>query len=146
MKMPLILTSLAFALLSGASLAQGNSSGSSSDQQTQGQNQGGQPDIGITVQELDVIVEGWSAKKDILNKPVFNDAKQRIGKVEDIIITPDEGVSFAIIGVGGFLGIGRHDVAIPVEQIDLQDGRFVLPGASKEALKSMPKFDYKGAK
>ncbi len=44
---------------------------------------------------------------------------------------------------GGFLGVGRHDVAIPVSQIKQQsDGKFILAGATKDALKAMPPFEY----
>ena len=47
-----------------------------------------------------------------------------------------------IVGTGGFIGIGRHDVAIPVTQIIEQDSKLVLPGASKDAVKAMPQFEY----
>jgi hypothetical protein len=33
-------------------------------------------------------------------------------------------------------------VAVPVNQLKQQDGRFVLPGATKEAIKALPKFEY----
>jgi hypothetical protein len=101
--------------------------------------------LGVTVVEMEAIIIGWSAKKDLLDKTVQNDKKEKIGKIEDIIVTPDAKIpfaSYAIIGVGGFLGIGRNDVAIPMEQIKLQDGNLVLPGATKEALKKLPKFEY----
>jgi len=42
----------------------------------------------------------------------------------------------------GFVGLGRHDVAIPVTQLKQQDGKFVLPGATKEAIKALPRFEY----
>jgi len=46
------------------------------------------------------------------------------------------------VGTGGFAGVGRHDVAIPVRLIQLQDdGKFVLPGATA-AIKSLPRFEY----
>jgi len=51
-------------------------------------------------------------------------------------------VSYAIIGAGGFLGVGRHDVAIPVSQLKEEGGKFILAGATKEAVKAMPEFDY----
>jgi sporulation protein YlmC with PRC-barrel domain len=104
----------------------------------------GEPDIGVI--ELDVITPGWSAKRDILGKPVYNEQKQRIGKITDIIITPDNAVSFAIIGAGGFLGVGRHDVVIPVDQMRSIDDHYVLPGATKAALKALPAFHYRRAK
>jgi sporulation protein YlmC with PRC-barrel domain len=98
--------------------------------------------LGVTVVEMEAVVLGWSARKDLLEKNVYNDAKQKIGSIEDIIITPDNAASFAIIGVGGFLGIGERRVAIPFKQIKLQGGNLVLPGASKEALKALPEFKY----
>ena len=47
---------------------------------------------------------------------------------------------------GGFVGLGRHDVAIPASHLQVQDGKFVLPGATKEVIKSLPKFQYAKAK
>ncbi len=98
--------------------------------------------LGVSASEMREVTLGWSAKNQILKKAVYNEKSQRIGIVDDIIIAPDKAVSYAIIGVGGFLGVDRHDVAIPVSQIKLQDGKFVLPGASKEALEATPKFEY----
>ena len=98
--------------------------------------------LGITVDEVVVVAKGWSAKKQILGKAVYNDKKQKIGKVDDLIIAPDSAVSFAIIGAGGFLGIDRHDVAIPAKQLKIETGKITLPGATKEAIKAMPKFEY----
>lgn len=96
----------------------------------------------VTEQQMETIVEGWSVKRDILGELVYNDQNQEIGAIDDIIITPDNYVSFAIIGVGGFLGFAKHDVVIPVEQLQIVDGEFVLPGATKEELKRLPKFEY----
>lgn len=102
----------------------------------------GRATLGVAVAQMDAVVAGWSAKKTLLGKPIVNDQKQRVGKVEDIIITPDNAVSFAIVSTGGFVGVGKHDVAIPIDQIKFADGNFVLPGATKDALKALPKFEY----
>lgn len=99
----------------------------------------------IGVVELSLVAPAWGARKDIMGKPVYNEQDQRIGKIDDIIITPDNAVSFAIIGTGGFLGIGRHDVVIPVGRIQSKNGKYVLPGATKAALKALPAFKYKGS-
>src|SRR5208282_4369612 len=98
--------------------------------------------IGVAAAEMRDVTYGWSAKRQVLGKPVYNEKNERIGVIDDIIIAPDKAVSYAIIGAGGFLGVDRHDVAIPVSQIKLQAGKFVLPGASKEALEATPKFEY----
>lgn len=47
-----------------------------------------------------------------------------------------------IVGAGGFVGIGRHNVAIPISQVQEQDGRIVLAGATKDNVKAMPDFVY----
>ena len=98
--------------------------------------------IGVASAEMREVTYGWSAKRQVLGEPVYNDKNQVIGKVDDVIIAPDKAVSYAIIGAGGFLGVDRHDVAIPVSQIKLQDGKLVLPGASKQALEAQPNFEY----
>ncbi len=102
----------------------------------------GSSTIGITTEELKVVAVGWSAKKKILGKAVYNDNKQKIGVVDDLIIAPDRSVTYAIIGVGGFVGVGKHDVAIPVNQLKVDQDRIVLSGGTKDALKALPKFEY----
>jgi hypothetical protein len=62
--------------------------------------------------------------------------------VDDLIITPDRSVSYAIVGTGGFLGIDRHDIAIPVGQFKVEGDKLMLPGATQDTLKALPKFEY----
>ena len=102
----------------------------------------GSTTLGVTVEEQKVLAMGWSAKKQILGKAVYNSGGEKIGEVEDLIITPEKAVSYAIVGTGGFLGIAQHDVAIPVGQLKLEGDKLMLPGATKEGLKALPKFEY----
>ncbi len=103
--------------------------------------------LGVTVVETETVVLGWSAKRDLLGKTVVNDKNDKIGKVDDVIISPSKGSSapaapFAIIGVGGFLGIGERSVAIPMDQLKVSNKQLTLPGATKDALKALPPFVY----
>jgi hypothetical protein len=102
----------------------------------------GSTTIGVTVTEMNEIIAGWSAKKNILGKPVYNDANQKVGSIDDIIITPEKFVSYAIVGTGGFVGLMKHDVAIPMSHLQMDKGKAVLPGATKEVLKALPEFAY----
>ena len=102
----------------------------------------GSTTIGISVEEMKAVAIGWSAKKKILGKAVYNDKNEKVGVVDDLIITPEKSVSYAIIGAGGFVGIDRHNVAIPIGQFKEEKGKIVLPGATKDALKAMPKIEY----
>lgn len=54
----------------------------------------GSTTIGVSQEETKLVATGWSAKKKILGKAVYNDSNQRIGTVEDLIISPDRSVSF----------------------------------------------------
>jgi sporulation protein YlmC with PRC-barrel domain len=102
----------------------------------------GQTTLGVTVVELADIVKGWSAQKQLLGQSVYNDKDEKIGKIEDIIISPERSVSYAIVGSGGFLGIGSHDVAIPSSQFHMTKDRLILPGATREKVRAMPPFEY----
>ena len=98
--------------------------------------------LGVTVTELQEVTKGWSVKRTILGQPVYNDNKERVGTVDDLIVTPEKAISYAIVNAGGFLGLAKHNVAIPVSQFKLVDNKLVLPGATKEALKASPEFQY----
>jgi sporulation protein YlmC with PRC-barrel domain len=102
----------------------------------------GSTTVGVAVEEMKAVVLGSSAKKQILGKTVYNEKDEKVGKVDDIIIAPDKSVSYLIIGAGGFVGLGKHDVAIPMAQIKEQNGKIVLSGATKEVVKALPPFEY----
>ncbi len=102
----------------------------------------GSTTVGVTVEELKEVAVGWSAKKQILGQRVYNEKNEKVGAIDDIIITPERAVSYVIVGAGGFVGVGRHDVAIPIGQLKQQGGKFVISGATKEAIKALPKFEY----
>ncbi|OXC75320.1 hypothetical protein BSU04_27480 [Caballeronia sordidicola] len=92
--------------------------------------------------ETELIVRGWSVKKGFLGKPVVNDDGEQIGVVHDIIIAPDRSASFAIVAAHQFAGVAQHDVAIPIDQLDFVKGKLTLAGATRDAIKAMPTFQY----
>jgi hypothetical protein len=102
---------------------------------------GTQP-LSVTVEQSQALLEGWSVKKSVLGKPVYNDDNAKVGVIRDLIIAPDGSVSAAIVAAGGFLGVASHDVAVPIASLDVRNGNLYLPGATKEALKATPAFQY----
>jgi sporulation protein YlmC with PRC-barrel domain len=98
--------------------------------------------ISVSKSEMRQVATGWSAKKQILGKDVYNDSGEKIGEINDLIVAPNRSVSYAIVGVGGFLGMGDHEVAVPVSKLKQQMGKIVLNGATKDALKAAPQFEY----
>ncbi|MDR6490595.1 sporulation protein YlmC with PRC-barrel domain [Paraburkholderia terricola] len=98
--------------------------------------------IGVSVEQDQLIVEGWSAKKSLLGKAIYNDSGEKVGVLHDIIIAPDNAVSFAIVAAHQFLGVSQHDVAVPMSQLNYVSGKLVWAGATRDALKSIPAFRY----
>ena len=98
--------------------------------------------VGVAAAELRDVALGWSIKRQVLGQAVFNDKDERIGTVDDVVIAPDKAVSYVIVNAGGFIGVTKHDVAVPVSQLKQVDGKLVLPGATREALKASPPFEY----
>jgi sporulation protein YlmC with PRC-barrel domain len=98
--------------------------------------------VSVSTTELREVAMGWSAKKQILGEDVYNNIGEKVGEINDLIVTPNKALSYAIVGVGGLLGVGEHEIAVPVGQLKQEKGQIVLPGATKEALKAAPKFEY----
>ena len=103
---------------------------------------GGSTTVGVAITESTQLAIGWSVKKTLLGKTVYNETGTAVGKVQDLIVSPDRDVSYVIVGAGGFIGIGRHDVAVPIAQIVDRGGRLVMDGATKDAIKALPAFNY----
>jgi len=102
---------------------------------------GTQP-LSVTVEQSQALLQGWSVKKSILGKAVYNDQNEKIGSIRDLVVAPDGSLSAAIVSAGGFLGVASHDVAVPIAALDIRGGNFYLAGATKDALKATPEFQY----
>lgn len=102
----------------------------------------GSTTLGVTITETKAVAEGWSVRRQILGETLANDKGDKIGKVEDVIVGPDGKLTFAIVDVGGFLGMGEHRVAVPVSTVKEGDRKAIIAGATKESLKALPTFKY----
>ncbi|MEA2987569.1 MAG: hypothetical protein QOG83_280 [Alphaproteobacteria bacterium] len=77
---------------------------------------------------------------------VYDPNDNKIGEVMDVLVDKQGKVDALIVGVGGFLGIGEKDVAVPFTavQFKTKDNNKWWPvmNASKDALKNAPGFKY----
>ena len=83
----------------------------------------------------------------MIGKDVVNQDGEEIGSVENMLITDTDNIQYAIVSVGGFLGIGDKLVAVPTNnlQFDKDQENVTLKNITKEALESAPGFDYAGS-
>ena len=102
---------------------------------------------------------------EIKGVDVYNDRNEKIGSVDDVLVDQHGSVKAVVIGVGGFLGVGERNVAVPFNQLhwqmnatnannqpanghqvaqDTHPARAVLPGVTKDQLQKAPEFKYAG--
>jgi PRC-barrel domain len=87
------------------------------------------------------VATGYRVSK-VVGSTVVNEANETVGTIDDLIVTPNEVVPFAVLSVGGFLGMGTKYVVVPYNSLKVQDKKMVLPGATKDSLKALPEFKY----
>lgn len=83
---------------------------------------------------------------DYIGKQIYNANNESIGDVNDLILEENGGIVAAVVGVGGFLGIGEKDVALPMSKVSMtrdaennNDVRLTTTETA-EALQSAPEF------
>ena len=83
------------------------------------------------------------------DRDVYNSAGERIGTVSDLIAGPDGRITAVVIGVGGFLGIGEKEVAVPFSSMQIvrrdNDWHLVIAG-TRDALRNAPPYEDTGAR
>jgi sporulation protein YlmC with PRC-barrel domain len=91
--------------------------------------------------DVQQLAAGYRSTK-VVGSNVLNDAGETIGKIEDVLISSDGKHPFAILSIGGFLGMGAHLIAVPYDTMVFGDNRITLPGATKEGLRMLPEFKF----
>lgn len=84
---------------------------------------------------------------DVYGQDVYDKGQNKIGKIDNLQVDESGKITNAIVGVGGFLGMGERDVAVPYSQIKwtTKDGKTWMElDHSKDQLKAMAPVDSKG--
>lgn len=76
---------------------------------------------------------------------VYDPNKNKIGTIDDMTVTDNGQIEAFIIGVGGFLGMGEKNVAVPYNSVkaEMKDNAWYLTlNTTKDALKGAPGVTY----
>ena len=103
--------------------------------------QGTQQTLSLMKVDPQSVATGYRTSK-VVGSTVVNEANETVGTIDDLIVTANEKVPFAVLSVGGFLGMGSKYVVVPFSSLQVQDKKMMLPGATKESLKGLPEFKY----
>jgi sporulation protein YlmC with PRC-barrel domain len=82
---------------------------------------------------------------DWYKQDIYDPSDSKIGKIDDVLVSDNGQVNALIVGVGGFLGAGEKDVAVPfgaVKQTTKNNKMYLTIDTTKDALKSAPGFKY----
>jgi sporulation protein YlmC with PRC-barrel domain len=69
---------------------------------------------------------GWSVKKSLLGKSIYNEKEESIGVINDLLIGPDSTISHVIVGMAGKDKGDIQDVAIDASALQVHDGKFYV--------------------
>ena len=97
--------------------------------------------VEITKVDVQKVAAGYRASK-VIGSSVLNEANQTIGKIDDLLVTRDGKEPYAVLSIGGFLGMGTHMVVIRYDNLKFADNKIVLQGGTKDGLKMLPAFQY----
>lgn len=91
--------------------------------------------------DVQTLSAGFRASK-VISTQVLNDKGEAIGTIDDLLVSADGRQPYAVISVGGFLGLGTHLIVVPYYSLKFADKKASLPGATKDSLKMLPEFKY----
>ncbi|HMF68098.1 MAG TPA: PRC-barrel domain-containing protein [Phyllobacterium sp.] len=103
-----------------------------------------QAGVALIKVDLSVVSKGYRMSK-LIGTTVINDKNEKIGTVDEVIADKDKKVlNFAVLQVGGFLGLGGRLVVVPYDSLVIDDTgqKITLPGATKDELKKLSEFNY----
>src|ERR1700692_2762597 len=90
--------------------------------------------VKVDVQKL---AAGYRASK-VIGTNVVNNANETIGESSDLLVSTDGKQPYAVLSVGGFLGMGTRLVVVPYDTLKFADNKVILPAGTKEGLKRRP--------
>jgi sporulation protein YlmC with PRC-barrel domain len=86
----------------------------------------------------------WRASK-LVGLNVYNDRNESIGSINDLITDQKGAIQSVIIGIGGFLGVGEHLVAVSFDKLKFSSEPVIYAGASNAGSRDSPPSNTTGA-
>ena len=96
-------------------------------------------------QALKAVPEDTYSVSEVFRQDVYDDQDKKIGVINDVLVDKNGEVRVLIVGVGGLLGVGASDVALPFKALRMKekDGkRYLVLNTTKEAMEGAASFAY----
>ena len=82
------------------------------------QAQGTAQTVELVKVDIQTLAAGYRASR-VIGSSVVNDANETIGKIDDLLVSSDGKRPYAVLSIGGFLGMGSHMVIVPYELAEI---------------------------
>ena len=118
------------AIVTGTALAQQTTTGAGTPAQTEA---------------LTTLPQNTTTVTNYYKQNVYDPSDAKIGEISDVLVNKEGKVDAFIVSVGGFLGVGEKDVAVPFDAIHAteKNGKWYLTmNATKDALKNAHGYKY----
>lgn len=102
---------------------------------------GGPQSVSSAGVDVTILATGYRTSK-VVGSTVVNEAGEAVGTIDDLIVTPGGRGPFAVLSVGGFLGVGTKYVVVPADLLKVRDHEMLFVGASEKSLKNLTAFTY----
>jgi len=70
----------------------------------------------VTSSEKMMVKNDWRVSK-LMGLHVYNEANEKLGDINELLLDKNGKVNAVVIGVGGFLGMGEHDIAVTMDKL-----------------------------
>jgi len=88
------------------------------------------PSTSASVDQSNLKGSNWRASK-LIGLAVYNDSNEKLGDISEILLDKSGKINAVIIGVGGFLGVGQHDIAVSFDTLKWVDEPIRAASADK---------------
>lgn len=78
----------------------------------------------------------------VIGSSVTNDAGHAVGAIDDVLVGIDGKERYAVLSIGGFLGLGTRHVVVPYASLRLMNDEAMLPGVTNATLGALPVFRF----
>jgi sporulation protein YlmC with PRC-barrel domain len=83
----------------------------------------------VTPSDASSLKGSWRTSK-LVGLNVYNDSNESLGSINDLLTDKSGDIKAVVIGVGGFLGVGEHLVAVPLDKVKFVDEPIAYTGAA----------------
>ncbi|MDE2517338.1 MAG: PRC-barrel domain-containing protein [Rhodospirillales bacterium] len=81
----------------------------------------------------------------VIGSDVYDAQNQKIGTVDDLLLSNKHDVTSVVLSVGGFLGIDSKLVKVPYHDLHIAGNKITMPNATRQELTKMPSYSFNKA-